>query len=126
MDLNTFIPYKTVMECRFTPEQRDDELNAMVTTSNLQILRLKIGTVVMCANIDLDQQICNGSQGIVTGFSEDAGNSCRSSSSTTGFLKDRQAESPEQRLPVLRGLADPAYRVALPYTNVSDDGHSGD
>jgi hypothetical protein len=33
MDLNTFIPYKTVMECRFTPEQRDDELNAMVTTS---------------------------------------------------------------------------------------------
>jgi ATP-dependent DNA helicase PIF1 len=60
------------MECRFTPEQRDDELNAMVTTSNFsQILRLKIGTVVCVANIDLDQQICNGSQGIVTGFSED-------------------------------------------------------
>jgi hypothetical protein len=79
-------------------------------------------------NIDLDQQICNGSQGIVTGFSEDAGNSCRSSSSTTGFLKDRQAESPEQRLPVLRGLADPlSTRGLSPYTNVrGDDGHSGD
>lgn len=76
VDLNTFIPYKVMMECKeLTPEQREDELNAMVATSNFsQILRLKIGTVVMCvANIDLDQQICNGSQGIVTGFSEDAG-----------------------------------------------------
>jgi hypothetical protein len=34
--------------------------------------------------------------------------------------KDRQAESPEQRLPVLRGLADPAYpRVGSLHTQMS-------
>jgi hypothetical protein len=48
------------------------------------------------------------------------GTRARSSSSTTGFLKDRQAESPEQRLPVLRGLADPAYpRVGSLHTQMS-------
>lgn len=74
IDTPTFIPYKLVMECKeLTSEQQEDELKRMITSSNFsQLLRLKIGTVVMCiANIDLDQQICNGSQGIVTGFSSE-------------------------------------------------------
>ena len=36
-----------------------------------QVLRLKIGTAVMCSvNIDMDMNICNGSQGVVIGFTE--------------------------------------------------------
>jgi hypothetical protein len=108
------------MECKISREQRDDELNAMVTTSNFsQILRLKIGTVVMCVNIDLDQQICNGSQGIVTGFSEDAGNSCRSSSSTTGFLKIVRRKVQNSDYPCFVVSQIPLIHAWLsPYTNV--------
>jgi hypothetical protein len=115
------------MECRFTPEQRDDELNAMVTTSNFsQILRLKIGTVVCVANIDLDQQICNGSQGIVTGFSED-GELVPIVQFYNGVLKNRQAESPEQRLPCFVVSQIPLIHAWLSIHKCrGDDGHSGD
>jgi ATP-dependent DNA helicase PIF1 len=75
VETNTIIPYKLVMECNeLTTEQKDHELTRMISGSNFsQVLRLKIGTIVMCiANIDMDQQICNGSQGIIINFSNDS------------------------------------------------------
>jgi ATP-dependent DNA helicase PIF1 len=74
IETTKFIPYKLIEECNeLSTEHREDEIKKMITGSNFpQRLRLKIGTVVMCvANIDIDQQICNGSQGIVTGFSKE-------------------------------------------------------
>ena len=54
-------------------EEQNYELQQFVTNSNMQtIVRLKKGALVMCtANIDLEQGICNGSQGVVVDILEE-------------------------------------------------------
>jgi ATP-dependent DNA helicase PIF1 len=51
------------------------EMQSLVSNSNTQeTLSLKKGAIVMCTvNLDMDQGICNGSQGIIIGFTEGAG-----------------------------------------------------
>lgn len=48
----------------------DYEINSLITnTPSKQILSLKIGSIVMCTvNLDLNNGICNGSQGTIVGF----------------------------------------------------------
>lgn len=48
----------------------DYEINSLITnTSTKQSLSLKIGSIVMCTvNLDLNNGICNGSQGTIVGF----------------------------------------------------------
>jgi ATP-dependent DNA helicase PIF1 len=52
--------------------EREKELEYITANSNFpQILRLKKGSVVMCtSNIDMDNKICNGSQGVVVDIVE--------------------------------------------------------
>jgi ATP-dependent DNA helicase PIF1 len=54
-----------------TNEEREREIQYIIDNNPInEYLELKIGVVVMCtANIDLDNGICNGSLGIVKGFS---------------------------------------------------------
>jgi ATP-dependent DNA helicase PIF1 len=60
-----------------TSEQLSAEVdNLIVSLFTEKIVRLKVGTLVMCtANIDVDRGICNGSQGIVVGYAEANANS---------------------------------------------------
>jgi ATP-dependent DNA helicase PIF1 len=45
----------------------------MNTSSFQEVLELKVGAVVMCTvNLDMDNGICNGSQGIITSIDETA------------------------------------------------------
>lgn len=65
------IPPEKMRECRMlTGDSVVFETRKILDGSNFQqILRLKIGTVVMCiVNLDMDSEICNGSQGIVVSF----------------------------------------------------------
>ena len=53
------------------PEREYEMRNLLATTNYTEELRLKKGCVVMCTtNLDLDHNICNGSQGIIIGFSD--------------------------------------------------------
>ena len=58
---------------RLSSQELEYELDQMVNTSPcISTLRLKIGCAVMCTvNLDMDNGICNGSQGIVTDMFED-------------------------------------------------------
>jgi hypothetical protein len=72
------------MECKIRTAD-DDELNVMVTKflPDFKVEdRMNVTWRYRFRPADV-QRVA----GHVTGFSEDAGNSCRSSSSTTGFLK---------------------------------------
>jgi len=57
---------------QLTKEDLKFETDFMVQNSPCQqVLRLKVGTAVMCTvNLDMDNNICNGSQGVVVGFTE--------------------------------------------------------
>lgn len=62
-----------LIECsKLSEEDIAFESKKLFDSSNFQqILRLKVGTIVMCvANIDMDNEICNGSQGIVLSFNQ--------------------------------------------------------
>jgi ATP-dependent DNA helicase PIF1 len=68
IETNTPVPKEILSSyCVLTEEEQNNELQQLILNSNYQqILRLKKGAVVMCiANIDIEQGICNGSQGIV-------------------------------------------------------------
>jgi len=68
------IDSKLISSCNGLSEQdKDRELDSLMKNHNLcPCLSLKKGTQVMCTrNIDLDHQICNGSQGIVVDIVKD-------------------------------------------------------
>jgi len=60
-----------------TSEQLSVEVdNLIVSLFTEKIVKLKVGTLVMCtANIDVDRGICNGSQGVVVGYADANANS---------------------------------------------------
>jgi ATP-dependent DNA helicase PIF1 len=53
-----------------SPEEVDQQLEILIENSKInKELKLKKGALVMClANLDIDAGICNGSQGVITGF----------------------------------------------------------
>lgn len=68
------ISAEDIMKCdRLSVHEKQYELNSLVNTSNFtEELRLKKGCVVMCtSNLDLERGICNGSQGIIVGFTQE-------------------------------------------------------
>jgi ATP-dependent DNA helicase PIF1 len=65
------IPVEMLIMCaKLTKGETDYEIQNLVQNTNcIQVLRLKKGAVVMCtANIDMDNGICNGSQGVIVDF----------------------------------------------------------
>ena len=62
-----------VKEC-ISREEFEYECDQLMNTSSFQeVLELKVGAVVMCTvNLDMDNGICNGSQGIITSIDETA------------------------------------------------------
>lgn len=65
------IPADVARRCAaLSADERDTEYKRIIESSRAPLtLSLKIGCVVMCtANLDMKREICNGSQGIVTGF----------------------------------------------------------
>ena len=65
-------PFVLRASAQLTREDLKFETDFMIQNSPCQqVLRLKIGTAVMCTfNLDLEKNICNGSQGVVIGFVE--------------------------------------------------------
>lgn len=73
LDSFVSIPVEILRLCEKLAQQEiENELQLLITNSNItQILRLKKGSIVMCtSNIDMDQGICNGSQGVVVDIFE--------------------------------------------------------
>ena len=69
LDNNKPIPRETFEKCKKLSEKDvDQEINVLVTNIPCQqVLHLKVGTVVMCTiNLDMENGICNGSQGVVS------------------------------------------------------------
>lgn len=98
------IPSIKLSECsKLSHEDVAYESRKLLDSSNFQqILRLKIGTVVMCiVNIDMDNGICNGSQGIVIAFRE------KSQTDTTLY-------------PVVK-FHNGLYKLMLPYSRQNED-----
>jgi ATP-dependent DNA helicase PIF1 len=65
--------YEQILKCnRMTQQEREYEIeNLKNNTPCEKILKLKVGSnVLCCANIDLDNGICNGSQGIIKRIEE--------------------------------------------------------
>jgi ATP-dependent DNA helicase PIF1 len=65
------IPAEMLIVCaKLTKAETDYEIQNLVQNTNcIQVLRLKKGASVMCtANIDMDNGICNGSQGVIIDF----------------------------------------------------------
>ena len=65
------IPYEIYKKCmELTPIQKEKEIEKLSKNSNCEtLIKLKKGAVVMCtANINLENGICNGSQGIILDF----------------------------------------------------------
>ena len=65
--------YEQIMKCnRMTQQEREYEIEYLKNNTPCEkILKLKVGSnVLCCANIDLDNGICNGSQGIIKRIEE--------------------------------------------------------
>lgn len=65
------IPYEIYKKCmELTFEEKEKEIEKLSKNSNCEsVIKLKKGAVVMCtANINLENGICNGSQGIILDF----------------------------------------------------------
>ena len=76
-DLRVYLDDKSLIEARvvsqasaLTREQQDGELSGLLQCSPcVEVLELKIGAQVMlCANLDVESGLCNGSLGVVVGF----------------------------------------------------------
>lgn len=98
-----------------TQEQLSHEVDTLITSLFTEkILRLKIGTLVMCtANIDMDRGICNGSQGVVVGYAEAA----------AAVLPEdlmRKTSTTPQLVPVVRFANGVTMKVA-PYPRQSEE-----
>ncbi len=73
IDSNKPISLEHLSKCRnMTENMKEYELQQLVSTSSYpEVLQLKIGAVVMCTvNLDMDNGICNGSQGIISDILE--------------------------------------------------------
>jgi ATP-dependent DNA helicase PIF1 len=73
LESTTPIPYELLEKCReMSKPEMDFEIEQLLSSSQTEKqLNLKIGAAVMCTtNLNVDAGICNGSQGIVVGFSE--------------------------------------------------------
>ena len=69
LDNNKPIPRETFEKCKKLSEKDvAQEINILVANIPCQqVLHLKVGTVVMCTiNLDMENGICNGSQGVVS------------------------------------------------------------
>lgn len=67
------IPFEIIERCKeLSISDRDFEIEQLLSTSQIEkTIRLKVGASVMCTtNLNVEAGICNGSQGIVTGFGE--------------------------------------------------------
>lgn len=67
------IPIELIERCKeLSVSDRDFEIEQLLSTNQIEkTIRLKVGASVMCTtNLNMDAGICNGSQGIVTGFGE--------------------------------------------------------
>jgi len=68
IEKNTPIPSAVLAKCgELSQEEKESEIQQLLNnTQCLQVLRLKVGAAVMCTiNLDMDNGICNGSQGVV-------------------------------------------------------------
>jgi len=77
VESNKIIDTETLLKCQsLTAEEILYEIETMNKNINIdKMLRLKRGALVMCTfNIDLENGICNGSQGIIVDFKESNGN----------------------------------------------------
>ena len=65
---NTNIPTSILEKCnRLTKEQIEKEIeNLMITNQIVDELKIKKGSIIMCSsNLDVENGICNGSQGVI-------------------------------------------------------------
>jgi len=68
IEKDTAIPAALLCKCAELKEaEKEYEIQQLISnTQCLQVLRLKVGAAVMCTiNLDMDNGICNGSQGVV-------------------------------------------------------------
>jgi ATP-dependent DNA helicase PIF1 len=73
IDSGTALSSSELAHCEeLTSDQLSQEVDNLITSLFTEkVVRLKIGTLVMCtANIEVDKGICNGSQGVVVGYAE--------------------------------------------------------
>jgi len=73
LDSNKPLSLEKLQKCSTLPDTVIEyEVNQLVNNSSCpEVLCLKEGAIVMCTvNLDMDNGICNGSQGIITGFME--------------------------------------------------------
>ena len=73
MDSNKPLSFETIRKCRELSENETKyELDLLMNSiPSAQVLRLKKGAAVMCTvNLDMDNSICNGSQGVITDIKE--------------------------------------------------------
>lgn len=77
LDSGKALSVEDIMKCEdMTKQERDFEFNSLLNTSNYaEELCLKEGCTVMCTvNLDMDNGICNGSQGKIIGFTSNSHN----------------------------------------------------
>lgn len=73
LESGTAIPAQDLIRCReMTEEQIHYEVENITSSMQVEkLVRLKVGALVMCvANLDVENGICNGSQGIVIRFED--------------------------------------------------------
>jgi ATP-dependent DNA helicase PIF1 len=73
MDSNKPLSFETIRKCRDLSENETKyELDLLMNSiPSAQVLRLKKGAAVMCTvNLDMDNSICNGSQGVIIDIKE--------------------------------------------------------
>ena len=73
MDSTKPLSFETIRKCRDLSENETKyELDLLMNSiPSAQVLRLKKGAAVMCTvNLDMDNSICNGSQGVITDIKE--------------------------------------------------------
>ena len=77
IDTGTDFSVEVKKKCKsISLEEKERETNSIINNMPCpKILSLKIGCIVMCrCNLDMDNGICNGSQGIVISFTEEKEN----------------------------------------------------
>ena len=80
---------------KLSPQEIEFEISQLIqSTQCVQVLRLKKGAAVMCTvNLDIDQGICNGSQGIIVDIRVDGlGQICPIVRFSNGLVKSMQIQ----------------------------------
>jgi len=98
METGKSLSVEEMLKCEsLTQIEKEYEMRNLLATTNYQEeLCLKKGCVVMCStNLDLDNHICNGSQGIIIGFSENQRPIVRFSHGITRTLDPQFRQSDE-------------------------------